>query len=559
MRALPVVPALTSLLVVHLALGSVTLSRPKALSFLQPRSRVRGLTEYLEEMRPGSLERECYEEDCTVEEAREVFKDLDKTMEFWKARYDADDCESQPCQNGGQCLDMIGEYSCTCSKQWQGRNCEKPKKTCKFDNGGCAQYCMDSEHGVEGCGCALGYTLHSDGHTCVEHVEFPCGKIQVQSRASRDVQTQLERERIEKHDAEVEQKGTKNAVPRVTGGAICYKGQCPWQVLLRHNRGAYCGGVLISREWVLTAAHCVRDKSKTVSVRLGEHNLLAHEDTEENIAVSKVLVHSMYNEYTYDNDIALLKLSKVALLSRYIVPICLPDPLHPLPVDSMLVVSGWGSTTSRRGSIGRTVDATHSLTTGIINPPNPVFNRTSLANLTVNTTSVKSGVVNSSSITKHGVNITGLDKNAVSTNSTDGHVGVTTNSSIGSVSAVLEEGIARGRAHFRLASKLRYAHVPLVSFRRCSRGSRYVVTRNMLCAGGGHAGKDACSGDSGGPLTVEKKGVWYLAGLVSWGEGCARPGKYGMYTKVSRYLTWIQANMAQDGCSGVDDDKLLVP
>uniref|UniRef100_A0A8C4WSY1 Coagulation factor VII n=1 Tax=Eptatretus burgeri TaxID=7764 RepID=A0A8C4WSY1_EPTBU len=419
--------------------GRVTLSRPKALSFLKPKSLGRGLTEYLEEMRPGSLERECHEEHCTVEEAREVLKDLDKTV-------NTDDCASQPCQNGGQCLDMIREYSCTCTEQWQGRNCEKRKKTCEFDNGGCAQYCMADADGVKVCGCALGYTLHSDGHTCVEHEPVKKKKREQQSTST--------------HCLFFLSAGTNIAtvVPRITGGDICFKGHCPWQVLLLHNRRAYCGGVLISREWVLTAAHCVRDKSKTISVRLGEHNLLAREDTEESIRVSKVLVHSMYNEYTYDNDIALLKLSKVALLSRYIVPICLPEPLYPLPVGSLLVVSGWGSTTARQGSIG-----------------------------------------------------------------------------------------------------LRSANIRLVSFQQCSRRSRFVVTQNMLCAGGGTAGRDACSGDSGGPLTVERKNVWYLVGLVSWGEGCAKAGKYGIYTKVSQYLPWIHTNMAQDGRSGVADDKLLVP
>ncbi|KAH8300204.1 hypothetical protein KR044_011544 [Drosophila immigrans] len=74
------------------------------------------------------------------------------------------------------------------------------------------------------------------------------------------------------------------------------------------------------------------------------------------------------------------------------------------------------------------------------------------------------------------------------------------------------------------------------------------ITDNMLCASYlGDVAKDACSGDSGGPLHVlldEQPGQYQLAGLVSWGEGCARPQAPGVYTRVNRYLRWIAANTA---------------
>jgi len=60
---------------------------------------------------------------------------------------------------------------------------------------------------------------------------------------------------------------------------------------------------------------------------------------------------------------------------------------------------------------------------------------------------------------------------------------------------------------------------------------------SMMCAGG--EDRDACQGDSGGPLMCEVNGKMYLAGLVSWGIGCATEGVPGGYTQVAHYRPWI--------------------
>jgi len=66
------------------------------------------------------------------------------------------------------------------------------------------------------------------------------------------------------------------------------------------------------------------------------------------------------------------------------------------------------------------------------------------------------------------------------------------------------------------------------------------ITGNMLCAGG--PGQDSCQGDSGGPALVVDtvSGIERVAGVVSFGIGCARPTFAGVYTRVANYLEWIE-------------------
>ncbi|KAH0518736.1 Transmembrane protease serine 6 [Microtus ochrogaster] len=91
------------------------------------------------------------------------------------------------------------------------------------------------------------------------------------------------------------------------------------------------------------------------------------------------------------------------------------------------------------------------------------------------------------------------------------------------------------------SSTLQKVDVQLVPQDLCSEAYRYQVTPRMLCAGYRKGKKDACQGDSGGPLVCrEPSGRWFLAGLVSWGLGCGRPNFFGVYTRVTRVINWIQ-------------------
>ena len=89
--------------------------------------------------------------------------------------------------------------------------------------------------------------------------------------------------------------------------------------------------------------------------------------------------------------------------------------------------------------------------------------------------------------------------------------------------------------------ELRYIDLKFYSNTQCNDRVAYKndVTSHMVCAGFAKQRGDSCQGDSGGPLTVEVGGARRLAGIVSWGEGCARPGKLGVYTRVSHYADWL--------------------
>nr|XP_048284173.1 prothrombin [Myodes glareolus] len=94
-------------------------------------------------------------------------------------------------------------------------------------------------------------------------------------------------------------------------------------------------------------------------------------------------------------------------------------------------------------------------------------------------------------------------------------------------------------------SVLQVVNLPIVERPVCKASTRIRITDNMFCAGfkvNDTKRGDACEGDSGGPFVMKSpyNNRWYQMGIVSWGEGCDRNGKYGFYTHVFRLKKWIQ-------------------
>ncbi|MFV0130400.1 S1 family peptidase [Streptomyces sp. HMX112] len=93
---------------------------------------------------------------------------------------------------------------------------------------------------------------------------------------------------------------------------------------------------------------------------------------------------------------------------------------------------------------------------------------------------------------------------------------------------------------------LRKAQVPFVSDTTCQASyGNDLVPNEEICAGYTQGGVDTCQGDSGGPMfRKDNAGAWIQVGIVSWGQGCARPDYPGVYTEVSTFASAIQSAAA---------------
>lgn len=113
-------------------------------------------------------------------------------------------------------------------------------------------------------------------------------------------------------------------------------------------------------------------------------------------------------------------------------------------------------------------------------------------------------------------------------------------------------GFGRTAEGGQTSTELRFVEVPIVSQTVCNTAySGAINPDTMLCAGLDAGGKDSCQGDSGGPLVVRNASSQFvLAGIVSFGEGCARPAVPGVYTRVVNFLSLINTFLGGGGGGG---------
>uniref|UniRef100_A0A8C6S2F8 Serine protease 45 n=2 Tax=Nannospalax galili TaxID=1026970 RepID=A0A8C6S2F8_NANGA len=122
----------------------------------------------------------------------------------------------------------------------------------------------------------------------------------------------------------------------------------PWEVSLRTENEHVCGGSLIDFSWVVSAAHCIQG-SKEYSVMLGTTKLQPKSSTGAlMIPVTDIIVHPNYWGGTFiRNDVALLRLQTPVTFSKYVKPICLPEPGFNLKIGTQCWVTGWSQAKQR--------------------------------------------------------------------------------------------------------------------------------------------------------------------------------------------------------------------
>jgi secreted trypsin-like serine protease len=112
---------------------------------------------------------------------------------------------------------------------------------------------------------------------------------------------------------------------------------------------------------------------------------------------------------------------------------------------------------------------------------------------------------------------------------------------VGAFATVIGWGKTNPTDNNSYAESLRQTNVPIVANAVCNGPLSYRgdVRDTMFCAGFQDGHTDACVGDSGGPLVIQTETGWQQIGLVSWGESCAQPNFYGVYTRLSSYQDFI--------------------
>lgn len=135
---------------------------------------------------------------------------------------------------------------------------------------------------------------------------------------------------------------------RLVGGKITKHGAWPWMAgILVDNKHA-CAGTLINKNYIVTAAHCLQMNGKPISekrlsVVLGLNHRTKPESSTQHFSVCNFVMHDLFNRETLENDIAIVKIKKNAMLDDFVWPACLSSKgVSTHFTDKYGYMIGWG-------------------------------------------------------------------------------------------------------------------------------------------------------------------------------------------------------------------------
>ncbi|XP_029314242.1 granzyme F-like [Cottoperca gobio] len=144
----------------------------------------------------------------------------------------------------------------------------------------------------------------------------------------------------------------------IVGGKVAKPHSRPYMASLQFYGKHSCGGILIRKDFVLTAAHC--KDTQNMMVVLGAHDLSKKEKSQQCIEVAKYHPHPKFTG-EYDYDIMLLELTKNATLNKYVKTIGLPKKDGKIPANIKCAVAGWGQTGANKLASNVLKEATEKL------------------------------------------------------------------------------------------------------------------------------------------------------------------------------------------------------
>ncbi|XP_026505687.1 coagulation factor X-like [Terrapene carolina triunguis] len=641
---------------------SVFMRKEEAHQVLKIRKRA---NQFLEEIHPGNLERECTEETCSFEEAKEIFQSQEKTMEFWFVYKDLNPCKENPCKNGGVCKLKHYDYFCICPPLFGGKQCEIEKFECWYKNGGCWQYCQDTAHSLRVvCSCAAGYALGDDGKRCTQSAQFPCGLIKRSMRALEEVvpgfngmveggaprlNGKVKRgapglnelveggapglnELVEGGTPglnwmaeggaapglnESADRGTPGLNESVEGGALglneSVEGGTPglnWMAeggaapgLNESAEGGAAPGLNESVEggsgpglnesaegetprlngsaeggtpglnWMTEGGtpklnetaegHAPALSGMAEGDTSGLNGSVEGGDPELNTSAEGQNVHDGLNQteaegiltdgdlhswtnvyQTAEHDDTRITGGSFCHRGHCPWQVLIRNSRGYGFCGGSLISSRWVVTAAHCLEIVKP----HHVTVGDFDKHQREVKEQKIEvqqswihphydsdnyNGDIALLYLSSDVV----FNEYALPICLPNPNLATLLTSEGTRGMVS---------------GWGSTHHRGPGTrfLMKVKLPIVSMETCRQSTAKLITDNMFCAGYAAKAHDACKGDSGGPFAVSYHDIWYLLGIVSWGEGCAEERKYGAYTRVANYVPWIKEvveNLADAG------------